>query len=218
MNLPLKLTLLFSFIALLVNGQSKVIELNFKGKKIPVRISLPEGYKASKSYPVLIGPGLDKGNLEMGCRYFGAHPKQSRWILVESSIHMENRKAVSLLLDHLDSHYHTSKTFILGFSANSIDAFTIASIYDDRIDGIIGMPGNPDSSSMEKHANQQILMIVGERDTYWKQRAERAKQVLDKGGYQNELVIIPDGGHILDEIAGEALFSILDKKLKLKSD
>lgn len=218
MNLPLKLTLLFSVMALLVNGQSKAIELDFKGKKIPVRIILPEAYTASKSYPVLIGPGLDKGNLEMGCRYFGAQPKQSRWILVESSIHIENRKAVSLLLDHLDSHYRTSKTFILGFSANSVDAFDIASIYNDRIDGIIGMPGNPNSSSIEKHADQQILMIVGERDTYWKQRAERAKQVLDKNGYQNELVIIPGGGHILDELAGENLFSILDTKLKVRID
>lgn len=218
MNLMLKLTLLFSFVTLLAHGQSEVLELDFNGKKIPVRIILPEAYTASKSYPVLIGPGLDKGNLAMGCRYFGAHPKQSRWILAESSIHMEDRNAVSLLLDHLDSHYRTSKTFILGFSANSVDAFNIASIYNDRIDGIIGMPGNPTTSSLEKHANQQILMIVGERDTYWKRGAERAKAALDKECIQNELVIISGGGHILDELAGEGLFSILDQKLKLRSD
>ncbi len=218
MNLHLKISLLFSFVALLAHSQSEVIELDCKGKKIPVRINLPEAYTASKSYPVLIGPGLDNGNLEMGCRYFGVNPKQAQWILVESSIHREDRIAVSALLDHLDSYYRTTETFILGFSANSVDAFHIASIYNDRIDGVIGMPGNPDIRSIKEHADQQILMIVGERDTHWKQRAERAKVVLDQQGCQSELVIVPGGGHILDELAGEALFSILDKKLKLKRD
>lgn len=60
-------------------------------------------------------------------------------------------------------------------------------------------------------------MIVGERDTYWRKRAESAKVALDNAACQNELVIIPNGGHSLDELAGEALFSILKKKLQLKS-
>lgn len=217
MNLAARLTILFFFIVMMVNGQSEVIKLDFAGRKIPVRIILPEGYTANKSYPVLIGPGLDNGNLDMGCRYFGTQPKKQGWILVESSIHMEDRKAVRLLLDYLESNYNTAKTFILGFSANSVDAFSIASIYSDRIDGIIGMPGNPNIRSIQKHKNQQILMIVGERDTHWKKRAESAKVALEKAACQSELVIIPNGGHILDELAGEALFSILKQKLQLKS-
>lgn len=217
MNLAVRLTILFFCIVTIVNGQSEVIKLDFEGKKIPLRIILPEGYTANKSYPVLLGPGLNNGNLDMGCRYFGAQAEKQGWILVESSIHMEDRKAVRLLLDYLESNYNTAKTFILGFSANSVDAFSIASIYNDRIDGIIGMPGNPDPRSIKKHINQQILMIVGERDTYWRKRAESAKVALDHAACQNELVIIPNGGHILDELAGEALFSILKKKLQLKS-
>ncbi|WP_350292555.1 hypothetical protein [uncultured Croceitalea sp.] len=209
--------LLFFFAVIIVNGQSKVIRLNFEGKTIPVRIIAPEGYTSNKAYPVLIAPGLDNGNLNIGCRYFGSNPEKYGWILVESSIHMENRKAVGLLLSHLESNYRTDKVFILGFSANSVDAFNIASIYNGRIDGIIGMPGNPEAKSIKKHEDQQILMIVGERDTYWKKRAEKAKVILDEGGYQNELVVIPNGGHILDELTGKPLFNILNRALVSKN-
>lgn len=175
MNLVIKLTILFLFVTMVVQGQSEVIKLDFGGKKIPVRIILPEAYTPDKSYPVLIGPGLDNGNLELGCRYFGTKAEKYGWILVESSIHMEDRKAVSLLLNHLESNYNTNETFILGFSANSVDAFSIASLYNDRIDGIIGMPGNPDTRSIKRHKSQQILMIVGERDTYWKKEQKKQK-------------------------------------------
>ncbi|MDC6366682.1 MULTISPECIES: hypothetical protein [Flavobacteriaceae] len=213
MKLTYKLTGLFLLIVVTVRAQSNVITLDYRGKKIPVRIIKPEGYTSNKTYPVLIGPGLDNGNLDVGCRYFGPNPGQHGWILVESSIHMENRKAVALLLNHLESNYQTSKVYILGFSANSVDAFTIASIYNNRIHGIIGMPGNPNSQNIDSHKGQQILMIAGERDTYWKNRAERAKVKLDEKGYQNELVIIPKGGHILDELTGKPLFAILNRKL-----
>ncbi|SHG98109.1 hypothetical protein [Flagellimonas flava] len=206
-------TALFLLILVAVRAQSDVITLDNNGKKIPVRIIKPEGYASNKVYPVLIGPGLDNGNLNVGCRYFGSNPGQHGWILVESSIHMENRKAVALLLDHLELNYRTGKVYILGFSANSVDAFTIASIYNNRIHGIIGMPGNPSSPNINSHKGQQILMIVGERDTYWKNRAEQAKVKLDEKGYQNELVIIPKGGHILDELTGKPLFAILNRKL-----
>lgn len=208
--------LLLFLAAMQVNGQNEIIRFDFEGKTIPVRIIIPEDYTPDKAYPVLIGPGLDGGDLNMGCRYFGPQPERHGWILVESSIHMENRKAASLLLNHLETNYSTRGIFILGFSANSVDAFDIGSIYNDRIDGIIGMPGNPDSRNISKHQNQHILMIVGERDTNWRKRAEKAKVVLENEGYQNNLVIIPDGGHILDELTGEPLFSILNKKLLYK--
>ena len=208
---------MFVFTLITVRGQSKVITLDFEGKIIPVRITTPESYTSNKSYPVLIGPGLDKGNLAIGCRYFGTQPEKHGWILVESSIHMENRKAVSFLLNHLETEYSTGDIFILGFSANSVDAFNIASIYNERINGIIGMPGNPETLSIKKHKDQKILMIVGERDSYWKKRAEKAKVTMDNQGYQSDLVVIPNGGHILDELTGKPLFSILNKKLLSKN-
>ncbi|GAB5473895.1 MAG: hypothetical protein Mars2KO_19940 [Maribacter sp.] len=213
MNLVCKFMLPFLFVAITVTAQSEVIKLSFEEKRIPLRITLPKGYVTDKDYPVLIGPGLDNGDLSIGCRYFGQKPDQHGWILVESSIHMENRQAVASLLDYLESNYNTDKVFILGFSANSVDAFSIASIYTDRIDGIIGMPGNPDSRTIKSHKDQQIVMIVGERDAYWKKKAQRAKVLLDNEGYQNELVVIPNGGHILDELAGKPLFTILNRAL-----
>ncbi len=220
MNLASKLTayLLFFFASMFVHGQSEIIKLDYEGKKIPVRVILPKEYSSKRDYPVLIGPGLDNGDLEMGCRYFGSNPERHGWILVESSIHIENRKAIVLLLDYLESNYSIGEQFILGFSANSVDAFNIASIYSERIDGVIGMPGNPNIRDIKKHKSQNILMIVGARDTYWKNRAEKAKTELDKLNYRNKLVVVPKGGHILDELAGDPLFSILNRELLGKTN
>ncbi|MCL6266930.1 hypothetical protein [Flagellimonas myxillae] len=208
--------LLISLAPVLVQGQSEIVKLNIGQKELLVRITVPENYSMNHSYPVLFGPGLDGGDIDQGCRYFGKNPEQFGWILVESLVHMENRSAMSVLLDHIESNYTCGKKFLFGFSANSVAAFEIASNFSNRISGVIAMPGNPQSNNNQMLNNlsaQQIIMVVGERDTYWKKRAEKAKVILDKRKIWNRLVIVPNGGHILDEFTGHPLFSLLNKTL-----
>lgn len=197
-----------------VLGQQKTMKIPIsKGKELLVRITEPEGFSKDKAYPVLLGPGLDGGDLKAGCRYFGTHADRHGWILVESLIHMEKRSVVKMLLDHLEENYAIQELFILGFSANSVDAFQIAEMYHDKFTGVIAMPGNPDYRDKDKLkslSKTKILMIVGERDAYWKNRAVTAKEKLDQWGVCNKLVIVPNGGHILDEFAGDPLFKELN--------
>jgi pimeloyl-ACP methyl ester carboxylesterase len=197
-----------------VFGQQKVMRMPIsKGKELLVRITEPEGFSKDRAYPVLLGPGLDGGDLKAGCRYFGANADRHGWILVESLVHMEKRSAVKVLLDYLEANYTIRELYILGFSANSVDAFQIAEMYPDKFTGVIGMPGNPgfnDRDRLKSLSKTKILMIVGERDTYWKNRAVKAKEKLDQLGICNKLVIVPNGGHILDEFAGSPLFKELN--------
>jgi predicted esterase len=129
---------------------------------------------------------------------------------------MEKRSAVKVLLDYLEENYAISGIYILGFSANSIDAFQIAEQYANRFAGVVGMPGNPsvtDQGKLHKYSDTKILMIAGERDTYWRNRAAKAKKKLDASGVWNNLIIVPNGGHILDEYAGAPLFRALNALL-----
>lgn len=209
---------LFLFLVLLgaetVFGQQKTMKIPIsKGKELLIRITEPEGFSKDKVYPVLLGPGLDGGDLKAGCRYFGTHADQHGWILVESLVHMEKRSVVKVLLDYLEENYAIRELFILGFSANSVDAFQIAEMYHDKFTGVIAMPGNPDYRDKDKLkslSKTKILMIAGERDTYWKNRAIKAKEKLDQMGTYNKLVIVPNGGHVLDEFAGDPLFKELN--------
>ncbi len=198
-----------------VFGQQKVMKIPIsKGKELLMRITEPQGFSKDKAYPVLLGPGLDGGDLKAGCRYFGTNADQYGWILVESLVHMEKRSAVKVLLDYLEENYAIRELYILGFSANSVDAFQIAEMYHDKFTGVIGMPGNPsfnDRAKLKSFSKTKILMIVGERDTYWKNRAIKAKTKLDQSGLGNKLVIVPNGGHILDEFAGLPLFKELNE-------
>lgn len=216
-TIPLFATWLFFSIfvgSITAFGQQKVIKLPIpKSKDLLIRITVPDGFSKKKTYPVLLGPGLDGGNLKAGCRYFGPNASQHGWILVESLIHMEKRSAVKVLLDYLEKNYSIQGLYILGFSANSIDAFQIAEMYSDKFTGVIGIPGNPSFDNDEKlkeFSKTRILMIVGERDAYWKNRAIKAKAKLDKLELWGKLVIVPNGGHILDEFAGPPLFKELN--------
>ncbi len=213
------LSLLLCLGFLFVHAQQKVVELPLGQKKLLVRVTEPEKFSPDNTYPILLGPGLDGGNLNLGCRYFGSNSEKHGWILVESLVHLENRTAIKVLLDYLEKTYSLNELFILGFSANSEDAFQIASIYNNHFTGVISMPGNPninDLESLKRLVNKKILMIVGEKDTYWKKRAENAKLLMDKYKINNKLVIIPEGGHILDELAGTPLFDLLEEMVTIR--
>ena len=195
-------------------GQQKTMKIPIsKDKELLVRITEPTEFSKDKAYPVLLGPGLDGADLKAGCRYFGSHADWHGWILVESLVHMEKRSAVKVLLDYLEENYAMRELFILGFSANSVDAFQIAEMYPDKFTGVVAMPGNPNLGGRDKSeifSKTKVLMIVGERDTYWKNRAVKAKEKLDQWGIYNKLVIVPNGGHVLDEFAGDLLFKELN--------
>ncbi|WP_190809201.1 hypothetical protein [Flagellimonas sp. S3867] len=206
---------------LFAHGQQKVIELPLGSKKLLVRIIEPEGFSPDKAYPILLGPGLDGGNLNTGCRFFGSNAEKYGWILIESLVHMEKRAVVKVLVEYLKKEYKVNELFILGFSANSIDAFQIASTYNHLFTGVIGMPGNPNISNLttlKRLVNTKVLMIVGEKDVYWKNRAKKAKEIMDSHKIKNTLVVIPNGGHILDELAGKPLFDLLGKMISSKTN
>ncbi|MCL6275490.1 hypothetical protein M3P19_15860 [Muricauda sp. 2012CJ35-5] len=208
------LALLTGIFTTSVYSQQKIERLDIGNDELLVRVTIPKAYDGVKSFPVLLGPGLDGDNLKNGSRFFGNNKEEHGWILVESLVHMKPRKAVGVVLNYLQDNYKIGDVYILGFSANSIDAFNIASDYHNRIDGVIGMPGNPNVQDLEKLkrlSKMKIMMIVGERDSYWKRRAESAKNVLDDQNIWNRLKVIPKGGHVLDELTGEPLFAILEE-------
>lgn len=73
--------------------------------------------------------------------------------MVESFIYREDCIVVFVLLDYLDLYYCIIEIFIFGFFVNSVDVFYIVFIYNDWIDGVIGMFGNLDIRSIKEYVD-----------------------------------------------------------------
>lgn len=191
-----------------------VYNLPLENGTLLIRITLPDNFQSSGNFPVLLAPGLDGGNLETGCRYFGKDPEQHGWILVESLVHLKGVRAMNRLLDYLDGQYKVEGFHLLGFSANSVPQFKMARQLSKRISSVTGMPGHPEfknTAALNELEDFKVLMVVGEKDYWWKNSATKARQKMQEYGLPVNLLVVADGGHILDEFAGKPLFKELEK-------
>ncbi len=196
--------LLCSLFAL--RGQRTIHEVQTGGEVLKYALTLPDDFQRGKSYPVLLLPATTHEPFI----YKGEGGASRGWILVESPINIKNSAFLPILVDRLESEISISSVYILGISANSSGAFSLAAQYD-QLDGVIGVPGYPRSQSELKGLKtKRVLLVVGSRDRHWLAQSQATYEILTAMNASVRLEIIPGGGHILHDIAGDPFFELIE--------
>ncbi len=194
-------------------AQREIARLEIQGAdNLLYAYTLPDSYDPAKAYPVLIAPGMGSEADEVNL-YFGPNPSKQRWILIESIALIKGSGVMSALLEELKVKFKVEGFHFLGFSANSAGEFQIAMDLPHAFKSVTAIPGHPRTKKTEelkKLKGLKILMIVGERDSWWKKQAQESKDTMQSLGIDVRLKIVPKGGHILREFAGDPLFNLLN--------
>jgi pimeloyl-ACP methyl ester carboxylesterase len=176
------------------------------GQNMEMAYHLPDDYDPSQSYPVLISVG----------EYFLADdPAAFGWVVIQAGVEERrySRDMSREALEHIGETINIAggKVHILGYSASSGPTFAVAAALPDLFAGVVVIPGHPrQASQYAAIARMRTLFIVGEHDGYWLRETQAAHQRLLDMGATTHLEIVPDGGHVLVELAGRPLFERID--------
>ncbi len=189
-----------------VRGQRTIHEVRAGSEVLKYALTLPDKFEEGKSYPVLLLPAT----IDEPFIYKGEGGASRGWILVESPINIKNSALLPMLVDSLKSAMSISSVYILGISANSSGAFSLAAQYD-QLDGVIGVPGYPRSQADWKGLKaKRVLLVVGSRDSHWLTQSQATFEGLTAMDANVRLEIIPGGGHILHDITGDPFFELIE--------
>ena len=175
------------------------------GGSIELEVRLPDEFDPAQTYPMAFGGGYYWKNLET----------THGWILVTLVLRtedLENRYAA--VFDFLDSRYkiEDGRAHMVCYSACGAAAFTVAGAVPDRFASVTTLSGHPrNRQEMLAVKDMKIQLIVGETDSYWRQGSEQAFKDFKAAGADVTLEIVPNGGHVLDGIAGAPFLERLQK-------
>ncbi len=185
------------------------------GKSTPYAVHLPDGFDASKTYPVLVGPGDAEKGKDPGY-YWQTDPYSHGWIIVDAHLwRAGTAKSLATLLDKLLEDYNVEggKFHTACWSANSAGIFKLTIANADRFHSITGMAGNPRSLSKKDITalnHVKVQFVVGENDSYWRKSAQSSYEKLKAGGIETTIEIVPNGEHVLTALIGAGFMKRLE--------
>ena len=83
--------------------------------------------------------------------------------------------------------------------------------YFHSVTGVAGMPRAVSKSEMAGMKEVRVQFIVGEKDSYWRTGSERWHKDFVEAGVHTTIEIVPNGGHVMPEIANGPFFERLAK-------
>lgn len=175
-------------------------------KSIELDYYLPDDFDRTVSYPVMLAPGSF---------FLQDDPAVFGWVVIRAWIsdHRFDSADAGRILDHVTSRVKPryDRFYIMGFSANSAGVFRVVAALNTRFAGILAIPGHPRKrSELEAIAGIKIRFIVGENDNYWLGETKKAHNQLLQLGADTDMEIVPNGGHVLRQLAGTPLFKRID--------
>ena len=197
-------------------GETIYRHIESSGDPIPYAIHLPPGFDASKSYPVLIGPGDAEEGADPGF-YWQTEPHIAGWVIVDAQIwDSATTQVLDEILDAVSSEVKVegNKFHAVCWSANSAGIFRLITDHAERFHSITGMAGNPGRVSSDDIAALQsvkVQFVVGENDGYWQRSAKDAHDKLLAGGVDSVFEIVPNGEHVMTNLIGEPFIGKLEK-------
>lgn len=201
-----------SGLASIETGAAKTVKLAGVQGEVDLVVHLPPRFDADKTYSVLVSPGDF---------YWQDRPSQPGWIVVTSdafwgSDRLENgRRALAKLRQ--EYKIRGGGFHIAGWSANSAGIFEIAMAFPQdflSVTGVAGMPGAGAEGRLSQLEDVRVQLIVGENDTYWREGSERWHEKLQKAGVAATLEIVPNGDHVMPELANEPFFERMNRLVK----
>ncbi|GAB4236511.1 MAG: hypothetical protein Tsb0034_11200 [Ekhidna sp.] len=207
------LSISYLLLAFITFAQSKRIfkSVTIDGKKVNYAIQLPEGFDASKTYPVAIGPSEVNGEDDQS--YYWRGIKDTRgWILIDYQLYNATGRSnqVEAFLDFIRSEYKVEgeKFHTVCFSANSASIFNLVMKIPENFHSITGVAGNPstrNASDLKNLDGVKVRFIVGDKDTYWMNAAKDRHARLIEAGMDSKISIIENGKHVLTEYVGKKM-------------
>ena len=208
---------LVSWQATAQDGNSLYKEFAYSdSRSFPYAVHLPEGFDASNTYPVLVGPGEATKGTDPGF-YWATDPYSHGWIIVDAHIWEKSATDyLDALLDHILDTYNVEGGKFHGvcWSGNSAGIFNLVIAHADRFHSITGMAGNPAQLSnrdVEALKEVRVQFVVGERDTYWMRSAKIAHEKLTKGGVDSRLDIIAGEEHVMRSLIGKGFMEKMER-------
>jgi len=197
------------------------------GTEIAYTIILPPGYEAGNTYPTLLAlpPGSQTQSMVTSglSSYWRDGALANGWVVVSpvapngQLFFQGSEQYIPEFLEVIAAEYppEGGKFHLGGVSNGGISAFRVAGVNPDRFHSILVLPGYPmtaeDKANLAQLTTIPIAFFVGENDSSWTAPIREAVAMLNNGGGNATLTIVPDEGHFIRSlIGGEQLFQLLE--------
>lgn len=188
----------------------------FAGTRLIYKVSLPKGFDAARTYPVVLvftgGPQLlrmAEGTIESDWR---AEADRRGYIVIspgtpDGSLFFEAADRVfPSFLDQILKDYHVAgnRLHVAGHSNGGLSAFHVATRYPQYFSTVTGYPGLLNSIDRPRAGVLKplcVFMHVGDHDDGWREAMEQQALELTRAGYRVRLTVEPNQVHRLK--AGE---------------
>jgi hypothetical protein len=214
-----------SFLIILITATSnaktvfEVPTINSENGSEKILLILPDGARENTAYPMLIAPG--NANPERPMFFWGTQANTLGWIIVQTKrVYRGSHSELKAVIDAVQSRLAQQKIMVegihmIGWSANSGRASSHVANMPGVFKSLSLIPGYGRGRTVELLCRQKDLrymFITGSRDRSWLSGAEAMRNALNKCGVSNlGFEVIEGGGHVLEEISGTPLFSLLEK-------
>jgi pimeloyl-ACP methyl ester carboxylesterase len=178
------------------------------GETLTLKVILPEGYRPSSRYPMVValppGPGTAAMSDAFLSNYWIEEGNRRGYILVSPviygpSLETAGSEVIDSVFRWLDQNvsYDAARVTLAGQSNGGIGAFHVARVAPERFGSIVVMPGGyGGTGDLSQLAGKPVLLLVGERDANWVQLANHTRDFLVLGGAEPRVEIVPGGGHV----------------------
>lgn len=178
----------------------------------------PKANEPGKAFPILYAPGDQ--DYPDPIFFWGNTPTSLGWIIVQTeAFYKGTPEQLLALMEAVEAKlkqegYQTAERHIISWSANSGAGARKAGALGAALQSASFIPGYGAGRSVEQichHKNLRVNFITGSRDRSWLRGAEQMRDKLKACGMEHiSFVMIDNGGHVLKEIAGAPLFTVLN--------
>ena len=195
------------------------------GGTLSYAVQLPQDYKPSRAYPLLLAlpPGpQNRGMVEAGFgRYWGEPARDRGWIVVSPAapggkvFYRGGEKHIGALLRRIriDFRVDGNRMHLAGASNGGRSAFRVALEHPHEFQSLTVLPGFPpdeqDYARLALLEGITIHMFVGGEDRGWVKATKRAVARLTELGIPVTHTVLPGEGHVPPSMDGDRVMKLL---------
>jgi len=187
-------------------------------------LAVPKGFRASRTYPVLVALGPGAQTLEAArflLTYFvGEQAVQAGWVAAAPEAPQggwtgaSGIDAFESFLDELERQVRPEggRFHLVGSGNGAYSGFVLAQLAAERVHSLTAMAGAPQPGpGLDRLASIRVLQFVGEMDGTWIASVEQMHVALEGAGVRAELEVIPGERHFLGALAGDTLMQRIER-------
>jgi predicted esterase len=185
-------------------------DVAWPGGTARVSVIRPPNEGDGAPHPVLFtlpwGSGSESLVLDFQASYWSSEPALRGYYVVTPSVlgtTLEDtaEDLIPAIFAWMDAEldYDASRVALIGASNGGLGIFYAALAEPDRFRTLLGMPGQwqGPAEALDLLAGKRVWLIVGERDTSWREGAESTIAALESRGVETRFDIAPGQSHVI---------------------